>query len=120
MWTLFLDYRQIPDIDDEKPLPVPKNAALLNFTFTHNAELAYRRYIGLNFWVPTIQKGPRIGRKIFYLAMKDWRAPFDRDFKGHLLWRFLVCWKPKSCRDLAQSHREASSVTTPFKMANIA
>ena len=76
-----MDYREVPDISDKQPLQDVENPALVHFTSNFRAEVAYRLYVGLNVWFPVVRKGPRIGRKTFYLRTRDWRAPFGPNFR---------------------------------------
>lgn len=76
-----IDLREVPAPGDDTPLAPPANPSLSHLISPKNAGLAYRRYIGLNLWVPIIRSGPRLGRYTFYTTIQDWRAPFDTTFR---------------------------------------
>ncbi len=76
-----LDYHEIRPRQSGVPYSIPENSALSHFASSANRELAWRRYIGLNLWVPVVRSGPRIGRWTAYLPFEDWRSPFDQQFK---------------------------------------
>ena len=59
----------------------PENPSLKHFVLSTNLGLAWRRYIGLNFLIPVIRKGPRIGRYTLHLPFEDPRSPFTPDFE---------------------------------------
>ena len=43
---VLIDYREVPDIRDKRPLPPSENSALKHFSSIFRAELAYRLYVG--------------------------------------------------------------------------
>jgi len=76
-----LEYREVPTSLSPSHLSAPENPDVRHFSLPGNLALAWRRYIGLNFWFPVIRSGPRIGRYTIHLPIKDWRSPFGDQFK---------------------------------------
>ena len=76
-----LDYREVDQNGRDFICSAPQNPALKHYASPDNIGLAWRRYVGLNIWLPVIRKGPRIGRLTLYPPVRDWKSPFDRDFK---------------------------------------
>jgi hypothetical protein len=65
----------------DPPYPQPANPALSHLVLPNNLELAWRRYVGLNLWLPRIKSGPRIGRYTVHLPLDAWQTPFGPQFK---------------------------------------
>jgi len=75
-----LDYRVVSK-EAVRNCPPPENPCLQHYASPDNIELAWRRYVGMNIWIPIFRKGPRIGRLTLYLPVKAWRSPFSATFK---------------------------------------
>ena len=74
-----LDYREVRL--STEPLPPNGLSSIPHHASRQNMELAWRRYVGLNLWVPIIRKGPRIGRYTVSTPLAAWCSPFDIQFK---------------------------------------
>lgn len=70
-----LDYREVGSLEP------PGNPSLAYYVTPANAPVVHGWYRGLHLWHPVIRKGPRIGRKNYYLRMQDRRSPFDSQFR---------------------------------------
>lgn len=75
-----LDFREVT-MPLNLPYKEPENPALRHYVSPGNLELAWNRYVGLNAWLPTIRRGPRIGRYTVYLPIEVWRRRFGSKFK---------------------------------------
>lgn len=76
-----LDYREVIR---NPPIPtssLAENAALQCFSSAGNLALAWRRFVGLNLFIPIPRSGPRIGRHTFYLPVTALHSPFGPQFK---------------------------------------
>jgi hypothetical protein len=70
-----LDYRELGSLEP------PGNPALSYYVTPANVPVVRGWYVNLKLSLPVIRKGPRIGRKNYYLPMQDWRSPFDSQFR---------------------------------------
>lgn len=77
----FLDFREATRIASDHPHLLPDNPALQHFVSPGNLALAWRRYVGLNIWIPVIRSGPRLGRHTIGLPIKALNSPFRPNFK---------------------------------------
>jgi hypothetical protein len=76
-----LDYREISE-ESVATLSVQENPCLNIFSERRNIQLAWRRYVALNVWVPVLRARARFGRHLVFQApVRDWRSPFSINFK---------------------------------------